>query len=155
MFVNFAQVIDGTRGAREHSAPNHWQFLANANVIPMPVVLAQVTESLVWIEENVLVPGIRDSFDLGMPPLKTYDFVVRAPKLAARAERNERMNVARQFFELLENSEVGILGIENASAAPARDRFRLSERAERDGCAALWAIERAHLRPGRGSREWR
>src|SRR5579859_35049 len=117
----------------------------------MAVVLTQVTKSLVRIEQNIFMPGIRDSFDLGVPPLKADDFVVRATKFAARAKRNQGINVAGQFFELLEDGEIRILGVEDASATSARDRFRLSERTKRDRSAALRAIERLHLRLGRRS----
>src|SRR6266568_4517429 len=154
MFVNFAQIVGRAGGTGKHSASNHGKLFANTYVVPVAVVLAQVAKAFVGIEENVLVPGIRDSFDRGVAALKANDLVVRASKLATRAKRNEGTNVARLHFELLKDGQVRILRVEDTAAAPADNRFRLSKSSERNSRAALGAIERAHLRFRRRSQEW-
>src|SRR5437879_4177345 len=115
----------------------------------MAVVFAQVANALIRIEENVFVPAVGDSVDLGAPPLEADDFVVGVAQLAARAKGNERPYVARLNFELLEDGQAGIFGVEDAMAARAHHSFGLAERAQHNGRAALRTIQRLRLRLGR------
>src|SRR6266403_2123073 len=102
MLVGFAQVINGASLVRR-------KLLANTDVVPMSVIFAEVANALVRIEQDVFVPAVGDSVDLGAAPLKPDDFVVRAAQLAARTQGNEGPYATRFNFELLEDGEVGSL----------------------------------------------
>src|SRR5215469_4234558 len=127
MLVVFAEIVRCQRGTAEHVVIDDRQLLADADIVPVAVVFAEVAKTLVRVKENVLVPGIRDSFDGGMAALKADDFIVRAAKLAPRAQRDERMDVAGEFFELLKDGQIGIPGVQDTTAASAHYRFGLSE----------------------------
>jgi len=130
------------------------ELLANSDVVPMSVIFAEVANALVRIEQQVFIPGVTDALDFAMAPLKADDLVVRAAQLAARTQGNEGPYVTRLYFELLEDGEVGVFGVEDGMAAPAHDRFGLAERTQRDGRAALRAIQRLRLRLRRPGK-WR
>jgi len=139
VFVDLAKVVRRT-------SIGHRKLLTNTDVVPMSVIFAEVANTLVRIEQNVFVPVVGDSVDLGAAPFEPDDFVVRIAQLAARTQGNEGSYVTRLNFELLEDGEVGIFGVEDGMAASANDSFGLPERTQRDGRAALRAIQRLRLR---------
>src|SRR6267154_1477309 len=147
VLVALAQIISS-------AALVHGELLANTNVVPVSVVFAKVANAFVRIEEHVFVPVVGDSVYLGAAPLEPDDFVVRASQLAARAERDQRLDVARDGFELLKNRQVGIFGVENGMAARAHDGLCLAEGTQHNGGAALRAIQRLSLRLGRPGQRW-
>ena len=147
VFVDLAKVVRRT-------PIGHRKLLANTDVVPMSVIFAEVANALVRIEQNIFMPAVGDSVDLGAAPLEPDDFVVRIAQLAARTQGNERPYVARLNLELLEDGEVGIFGVEDGMAASAHDRFGLPERTQRDGRAALRAIQRLRLRLWRPGQRW-
>src|SRR6267378_6162875 len=150
MLISFPEII-----CRHYSANlRGGQRLANTDVVPMSVIFAEVANALVRIEQNVFVPVVGNSADLGAAPLKPDDFVVRAAQLAARTQGNEGPYVTRLYFELLEDGKVGVFSVQDRTAAPAHDRFGLAERAQRDGRAALRAVQRLCLRLRRPGK-WR
>src|SRR5881628_613650 len=147
MLISFPEIICSTtiRGG---------QRLANADVVPMSVVFTEVANTLVRIEQNVFVPVISDSVDLGAAPLEPDDFVVRVAQLATRAERNERLDIASDGFELLKDREIGIFGVQDRMATRANDCFGLAERTQHYGRAALWTIQPFGLRLRRSGEWW-
>src|SRR6267142_7164298 len=134
VLVALAQIIS-------RAALVHGELLANTNVVPVSVVFAKVANAFVRIKEHIFVPVVGDSVYLGAAPLEADDFVVRASQFSARAERDQRLGVARDGFELLKNRQVGIFGVQDAMAARAHDRFGLAERTQHNGGAALRAIQ--------------
>src|SRR5438445_10741369 len=88
MLVDFAKVVG--RGSLAHR-----KHFADADVVPMAVVLAQVANAFVRIEQHVFMPPVGNSIDLRAPALKPDDLVVRAAQLAARAKGNKRFYVTR------------------------------------------------------------
>src|SRR5215472_18643276 len=83
------------------------------DIVPVAVVLAEIAESLVRIEQNILVPAIGNALDMNGPALKSDHFVHRAPNFAARTQWNQRRIFAGRFLELLQDFELRILRIEN------------------------------------------
>src|ERR1700687_990498 len=150
MLISFPEIICPHYSANFRGG----QRLANTDVVPMSVIFAEVANALVRIEQNVFVPVVGDSVDLGAAPLEADDFVVCAAQLAARTQGNEGPYVTRLYFELLEDGKVGVFSIQDRTAAPANDRFGLAERAQRDGRPALRTIQRFRLRLWR-SGKWR
>ena len=94
----------------------------------MTMVFAEVANALVRIEQDIFLPVVSDSVDLGRAPLEADDFVVRAAQLAAGAQRNLRLDFARGGFELLKDRQVGVFGVEDGMATSAHHRFGLAER---------------------------
>ena len=147
MLVDFAKVVG--RGSLAHR-----KHFADADVVPMAVVFTEVANAFVRIEKDIFVPAISDSVDLRAAPLEPDDFVVGTAELAARAKRNEGPDIACFDFELLEDGQIGIFGVEDAMTARAYDGFGLAERTQNNGCAALRTIQRLRLCLGRPGK-WR
>src|SRR5438094_4134460 len=147
MLVDFAKVVG--RGSLAHR-----KHFADADVVPMAVVFTEVANAFVRIEENVFVPVVGDSVDLGAPPLESNNFVVGVAQLAARAKGNEGPYVTRFNFELLEGGQVGIFSVEDAMTTREHDGFGLTERTQNNGRATLRTIQRLRLRIGRSGEWW-
>jgi hypothetical protein len=79
----------------------------------MAVVLGEVTKSFVWIKEDVLMPTIRDAFDMDGSPLKTNCLIGGTANRAPRAQRNKRRIFIHGGLELLQNCQPRILGIKD------------------------------------------
>src|SRR5690349_15067092 len=148
VLVDFAKVVG--RGSLAHR-----KHFADADVVPMAIVFIEVANAFVRIEQHIFVPAICDPLDLHTAPLEPNDFVVRIAELAARAKRNEGPDITRFDFELLEDGQIRILGIEDAMTARAHHGFGLAERTQNNGCAALRTIQRFRLRFGRSGEWWR
>ncbi len=112
----------------------------------MAVVFGEVANAFIGIEENVFVPAVGDAVDLRASPLESNNFVVRVAQLAARTKGDERLYVTGLNFELLEDGQVGIFGVEDRMAARAHDGFGLAKRVQHNGCVSLRAIQRLRLR---------
>jgi hypothetical protein len=111
MPVALTKIADGGAGTIEEGTVDVWQGLANADVVPMAAVFAEVANALVRIEKNVFVPVIIDPLNLAMTPLEPDNLVVRVAELSTRSERNERLDVVGNDLELLKNGEIGIFGV--------------------------------------------
>ncbi len=111
MFVALAKIVGGRAGTIKEGLFHAGQSLANADVVPMAVVFAEVANALVRIEKNVFVPVIIDPLNLAMTPLEPDNLVVRVAELSTRSERNERLDVVGNGLELLKNGEIGIFGV--------------------------------------------
>src|SRR4029077_6902281 len=147
VLVDFAKVVSTT-------SIGHRQLFADAYVVPMAVVLAQIANALVRIEENVFVPIVGNSFDLTVAELKSDDFVIRAAEFAARTQGNQRFGNVSGCFELLKDGQIRILGIEDATATLAHDRFGLTKRAQNDCGTAFRTIQCLHLWLWRSGKWW-
>src|SRR5580704_14673335 len=101
MLVFLAKVVRAAPGRSGKRALDHRKLLANADVVPVAVVFAQVAKTLVGIEQQIFIPDIGDSFHLDTAPLEPDDLIVCAAQLAARPERNERLGNAGSGCELL------------------------------------------------------
>src|SRR5438445_5252078 len=154
MLVRFSEIVGRQRWTAEHVVVHGGQNLADADVVPMAVVFSEVANAFVRIEQHIFVPAVSDSVDLRAAPLEPDDFVVGTAELAARAKRNEGPDITGFDFELLEDGQVGIFGVEDTMTARAHDGFSLAERTQNNGCAALRTIQRLRLRFGRPG-EWR
>src|SRR5262249_4046729 len=103
--------------------------------VPVAVELRDVAKRLVRIEEQVLAPAIVGPVDGDLPHLEADDFVVDAEDLAARAERNLRLDADR-LRALLQDADALVLRVENRSAALADDVDGVAEGTDRRRGAA-------------------
>ena len=149
MLVALAKVIRRAARAGGKASLDSRELLADADVVPVAIVFAEVAKTLIRIEEQIFLPIVDDFFDLDVAPLEPDNLVVHAAQLAARAKRDERRGCMGSGFELLKDREIWVFGVENRMTAPAYNRLGLPERAERDGRSTLRAIERPRLGLGR------
>src|SRR5208282_494843 len=139
VLVDLAEVVGGGK-------LNDRKFLANADVVPVAIVFREIANGFIRIEEDIFVPVIADALNLDAAPLEADDFVIGAAKFAARAEGNERWHFSGSDLKFLQDLKIGIFRVEDAVATFADYGFGVSQRAKRDGRAALRAVQGFRLR---------
>ena len=61
------------------------RFLHDHDIVPVAVVLSEITKALIWVPKEVLAPEIVRIVDIDSPHLKADHLVWLAFELAARA----------------------------------------------------------------------
>ncbi len=113
------------------------------HVVPVAVVVRQVAETLVGIEQDVLVPRIPHALHLDRALLEADDVVGLAVPRAAGAERDQRRDrLSRRG--LLQDGDVAVARIDDRAAARAGHGACVRERTQFDGGAAVAAVEPLH-----------
>ena len=135
MHVGQAAEIDRLTALR---AGKDGQTADGLDIVPVAVVLGQITETLVGVEEQVLVPAVLDAVDVDAADLKADGFEERAMPLAARAERNPGTDT-ELLVELLEDLQFGCRGIDDGAALDTDGGARMFETAQLDDPAAVGA----------------
>src|ERR1035438_7720389 len=95
----------------------HWQRAKHAHDVPVTLVLGEITKAVVGVEQQIFVPTEKASGGVYIAHLKTDHLKRLAIQLAARAQRNLRLD-ALLTLKLLENFELGSGGIQNTEAVP-------------------------------------
>ena len=96
---------------------------------------------MIGVEQQVLVPGVRSALDHDGAHLEADHLVLRAVQLAARAERNERLD-ARLLLELLQDLQTeGVVASRMEQALQADGGERVREAAQLDVAAAVRAVQ--------------
>jgi hypothetical protein len=96
-------------------------FVDDGDVRPVSFVLAEIAESLLRVEQDVLVPRVGNTLHGDGALLEADDLVARTVPVAARAEWNLRRD-ALAVLDLLQDPDVGIRRIGDRSTTIADDR---------------------------------
>jgi len=139
MLVGLAQVTSSASLVRR-------KLLTNTDVVPMSVIFAEVANALVRIEQNVFMPAVGDSVDLGAAPLEPDDFVVRIAQLAARTQGMSGLMSLVLISNCWRMARLGSLASRMEWQLPQTTVSACPKRTQCDGRAALRAIQRLRLR---------
>ena len=109
----------------------------------MARVLGDVVEGLVRIEQQILAPLVRRAVDHDLADLESNHLEHHVLQRAAGAERDQRL-VADSIFELLQDRDAGVSGVEQRVAALADDVDGVAEEADGRRRPARGAADRSH-----------
>ena len=137
MLVSHSEILSS-------QAANGRQAGDRSHIVPVPVVLNEVSKTFIGIKEQIFVPAVIDAIIRDGSPLESDDFVVGAANLAARAERNQRAVGSEGRVEALQDLE--FLGVEDGMAVIADDANRAVHRAHDQRRTAARAVQRFRCR---------